>query len=59
MKKQRITPSVVINNQRYAIFTPAITFLDARKIAPGDFICSIESHRSDIIAALDAIVTNT
>ncbi|EPH0093483.1 CcdB family protein [Pluralibacter gergoviae] len=49
----------MMKNQRYAISTPAITFLDARKIAPGDFICSVESHRSDIIAALDAIITNT
>ncbi|EFB2484057.1 plasmid maintenance protein CcdB, partial [Escherichia coli] len=40
-------------------FTPAITFLDVKKIDSKDFICNISLSRNEIISALDAIVTNT
>ncbi|EAR9444141.1 plasmid maintenance protein CcdB, partial [Salmonella enterica] len=43
----------------FYVFTPAVTFLDAKKINNKDFICNISSSRNEIISALDAIVTNT
>lgn len=59
LNQQRITPQVIINKAAYYIFTPAITFLDANKIKKSDFVCNIISSRSEIISALDAIITNT
>ncbi|HFK2609907.1 TPA: CcdB family protein [Escherichia coli] len=59
LKKKRITPLVKIETSDFYVFTPALTFLDAKKINSKDFICNISSSRNEIIAALDAIVTNT
>ncbi|MQL46896.1 MULTISPECIES: CcdB family protein [Photorhabdus] len=59
LNQKRITPQVVINNNTYYIFTPAITFLDAKKINKSDFVCNVASSRNEIISALDAIITNT
>ncbi|WP_038196521.1 CcdB family protein [Xenorhabdus bovienii] len=59
LNKKRITPMVVINNSDFYIFTPAVTFLDAKKINKKDFVCNVISSRNEIISALDAIVTNT
>ncbi|EDT1338827.1 plasmid maintenance protein CcdB [Salmonella enterica subsp. enterica serovar Enteritidis] len=59
LNKKRITPLVNINKSDFYVFTPAITFLDAKKINHEDFICNIASSRNEIISALDAIVTNT
>ncbi|HEN3452073.1 TPA: CcdB family protein [Yersinia enterocolitica] len=59
LNQKRITPQVVINNEKYYIFTPSLTFLDINKIKEIDFICNISSSRNEIISALDAIITNT
>ncbi|TPW41858.1 plasmid maintenance protein CcdB [Serratia sp. SRS-8-S-2018] len=59
LNKKRITPLVKFNKSDFYVFTPAITFLDAKKINNKDFICNIFSSRNEIISALDAIVTNT
>ncbi|OJT35833.1 MULTISPECIES: CcdB family protein [Serratia] len=59
LNQKRITPQITIDNKIYHIFTPAITFLDAKKINQTDFVCNLASSRSDIISALDAIITNT
>ncbi|EBV5086344.1 plasmid maintenance protein CcdB [Salmonella enterica subsp. enterica serovar Ball] len=59
LNKKRITPLVKINKSDFYVLTPAITFLDAKKINNKDFICNISSFRNEIISALDAIVTNT
>lgn len=59
LNKKRITPLVAIDEAEFYIFTPAVTFLDAKKINKKDFVCNVASSRSEIISALDAIVTNT
>lgn len=59
LNKKRITPLIRINNSDFYVFTPAITFLDTKKINHKDFICNIASSRNEIISAFDAIVTNT
>lgn len=58
LSKKRITPVLSIEYCNYYIFTPAITFLDTKKINKKDFICSAVSSRNAIISALDAIFTN-
>lgn len=59
LNQKRITPQIVINKEAYYIFTPAITFLEAKKINKSDFVCNVASCRNEIISALDAIITNT
>ncbi|ENY1827871.1 CcdB family protein [Salmonella enterica] len=59
LNKKRITPVIVIDEAEFYVFTPAVTFLDAKKISKKDFICNVASSRNEIIFALDAIVTNT
>ncbi|MCW7548249.1 CcdB family protein [Photorhabdus sp. APURE] len=56
---KRITPVVDINGDKYYVFTPAITFLDANKIKRKDFICNVVISRGEILSAIDAIITNT
>lgn len=58
LSQNRITPQVVVNKESFYIYTPAITFLDIKKINRSDFVCNISSARSEIISALDAIITN-
>lgn len=58
LNQKRITPQIVINNESFYIFTPAITFLDIKKINKSDFVCNIALSRNEIISALDAIITN-
>ncbi|AHG20272.1 plasmid maintenance protein CcdB [Chania multitudinisentens RB-25] len=58
LNQKRITPQIVINNESFYIFAPAITFLDIKKINKSDFICNIALSRDEIISALDAIITN-
>lgn len=59
LNKKRITPTVEVENQEYYIFTPAITFLDSKKIDQKHFICNVEAYRTEILSAIDAIITNT
>lgn len=59
LNKKRITPVLSIEDCNYYIFTPAITFLDTKKINKKDFIYNATSSRNAIISALDAIFTNT
>ncbi|EBI9931024.1 plasmid maintenance protein CcdB [Salmonella enterica] len=59
LNKKRITPTVEVESREYYIFTPAITFLDSKKIVQKDFICNVSAYRNDIVSAIDAIITNT
>lgn len=59
LNKKRITPIVTIDNSDYYVFTPAMTFLDSQKIDKKNFVCSVEAYRTEIISAIDAIITNT
>ncbi|EBQ9797628.1 plasmid maintenance protein CcdB [Salmonella enterica subsp. salamae] len=59
LTRKRINPPVKINESDFYVFTPAITFLEVKKINNKDFICNIASSRNEIISALDAIITNT
>ncbi|EGL2916215.1 plasmid maintenance protein CcdB [Salmonella enterica] len=59
LNKKRITPTVEVESLEYYIFTPAITFLDSKKIVQKDFICNVSAYRNDIVSAIDAIITNT
>ncbi len=58
LTRKRITPVVDINGNKYYVFTPAITFLDANKIKKKDFICNVVISRGEILSAIDAIITN-
>ncbi|HHR4052541.1 TPA: CcdB family protein [Salmonella enterica] len=59
LNKKRITPTVEVECQEYYIFTPAITFLDSKKIEQKYFMCNVSAYRNDIVSAIDAIITNT
>lgn len=59
LNQKRITPQVVIHQEAYYVFTPAITFLETKKIDRSEFVCSLALSRNEIISALDAIITNT
>ncbi|ECA3794795.1 plasmid maintenance protein CcdB [Salmonella enterica subsp. enterica] len=59
LNKKRITPMVAVDNHNYYIFTPAITFLDSKKIDERYFICNVEAYRTEILSAIDSIITNT
>jgi toxin CcdB len=59
LNQKRLTPLVTVEGEDYHIFTPAITFLDAKKIKKSDFICNVNSARNEVISAIDAIITNT
>ncbi|EJW7683836.1 CcdB family protein [Salmonella enterica] len=59
LNKKRITPTVEVERQEYYIFTPAITFLDSKKIEQKYFMCNVSAYRNDIVSAIDAIITNT
>lgn len=59
LNQKRITPQVIVDNEGYYIFTPSLTFLDIKKIKDADFVCNVSSSRTEIISALDAIITNT
>lgn len=58
LNKKRVPPIGVINQADFCLFTPTITFLDINKLNK-NLICHVASSRNEIIAALDAIVTNT
>lgn len=58
LTQNRISPQIRVNGQRFSVLIPSVTFLDARKIRPEDFVCNLESARAGVIAALDAIITN-
>ncbi|AYA39652.1 CcdB family protein [Xenorhabdus nematophila] len=59
LNQKRITPLVNVNGADYYVFTPAMTFLDAKKINKMDFVCNVTASRSEIISAFDALLTNT
>ena len=59
LNKKRITPVLSIEHSDFYIFTPAVTFLETKKIKKKDFIYNAASSRNAIISALDAIFTNT
>ena len=58
LTQNRISPQICVNGERFSIRVPSVTFLDARKIRREDYVCSLESARAGVIAALDAIITN-
>lgn len=59
LNQKRITPQVVIHEEAYYVFTPAITFLEKKNIDKSDFVCRLALSKNEIISALDAIITNT
>lgn len=55
----QVTPLVNIDFQTFAINAPAITSIDKAKLHKRQFVCNLHGARSSVIAALDALVTNT
>lgn len=53
------TPLVNIDFQTLAINTPSMTSIDKSKLNSRYFVCNLRSARSNIISAIDALVTNT
>jgi toxin CcdB len=58
LTRKRITLVVDIDDDKYYVFTPVITFIDLSKIKKKDFICHVVISRVEIISAIDAIITN-
>lgn len=58
LNKKRITPVINVNGEEYYIFTPAMTFLESKKMNKMDFVCNAIASRDEIISAFDAILTN-
>lgn len=58
LTQRRITPRVSVNGAGYYVFAPAMTFLESRKIDNQDFVVNLAEFRSEILAAVDAMVTN-
>lgn len=51
-------PLVNINFERYFLNTPAITHVEKKKLNNKNFVYNLRSARSNVIAAIDALVTN-
>lgn len=55
----QVTPLVNIDFQTLAINAPAMTSIDKAKLNNRLFVCNLRSARPGVIAALDALATNT
>ncbi len=58
LTQRRVTPAIMVNGTEHYVFMPAMTFLEARKIDRRDFVVNLADSRNEILAAIDAIVTN-
>ncbi|MDM6886273.1 CcdB family protein, partial [Enterobacter asburiae] len=52
-------PLVNIDFERYFLNTAGITHVEKQKLNNKDYVCNLRSARSTVIAAIDALVTNT
>ncbi|HAS1198604.1 TPA: plasmid maintenance protein CcdB, partial [Enterobacter cloacae] len=50
---------VNIEFERYFLNTAGITHVEKKKLNNKNFVCNLRSARSTVIAAIDALVTNT
>ncbi len=53
-----VTSSINIDFDSFLIYAPMITNLNIGKINSNDFVCNLQLARRDVIAALDALITN-
>jgi len=53
------TPRANIDFQTFIINAPAITSIDKSKLNKGQFVCNLQNSRSSVVAAIDALITNT
>lgn len=53
------TPRVNIEFQSLFMNTPGITSVEKKRLSREYFVCNLKSARPDLIAALDALITNT
>ena len=54
-----IAPRVNIEFQALTFYAPMISHIDISLINSGDFICNLNTARRDIVASIDALITNT
>lgn len=55
----RATPLVNIEFQTLFLNTPGITSVDKKRLSSEYFVCNLRTARQDVIAAIDALITNT
>jgi toxin CcdB len=57
--QSRAAPCINIDFESFLIYEPMITNLETGKMSSKDFVCNLQLARRDVIAALDALITNT
>lgn len=55
MSLARLNPSIVIDGKKFTVMTQEIAGVDRNKL--GDQTCDLSSYRSEIVAALDFVLT--
>jgi toxin CcdB len=55
MSLTRLNPSIVIDGKKFTVMTQEIAGVDRNKL--GDQACDLSSYRSEIVAALDFVLT--
>ncbi|AMJ70642.1 plasmid maintenance protein CcdB [Enterobacter cloacae] len=53
------TPLVNIDFQTFFLNTTAITYVEKKKLNNKNYVCNLRSARSNVIAGIDALITNT
>ncbi|MBS3045915.1 CcdB family protein [Enterobacter mori] len=53
------TPLVNIDFQTFFLNTAAITYVEKKKLSNKNYVCNLSSARSNVIAGIDALITNT
>ncbi len=53
------TPRINIEFQSLFMNTPGITSVEKKRLRREHFVCNLKTARPDLIAALDALITNT
>ncbi|MEB6377695.1 CcdB family protein [Leclercia adecarboxylata] len=56
---EHIAPRINIDFENLLIFAPMVTNINNAKINNRDYICNLRNARQDVVAAIDALVTNT
>ncbi|WKW35878.1 CcdB family protein [Enterobacter mori] len=54
-----VAPLVNIDFERFFLNTSYITHVEKKKLNNKNYVCNLRSARSTVIAAIDALVTNT
>lgn len=57
--QHRVAPRVNIDFESLMLYSPMLTSLDSAKINHNDFVCNLRSARSDVVAAIDSLITST